>query len=552
VVAWNDKSGLDNHFASGPNGIISYSQPSGINNRPAIHFETSYEPSAPTTSSTYLYKSFNIAPTNQLSLFMVVKHVTNSAGNSELFYTKNNYNYFDLFSNTNNPSGLLSLNIGNGTQRSTNVDIKGTIALIDVIATSTADIYVNGTQTNIGIVRGGLSLNGILDWAISAGAFKGFVGEVITYPSGLSNGDRQKVEGYLAWKWGIQNNLPDSQPYKNAPPISLAAPVITGITGSSQSLSVAFTQTTGGLTITDYQYSTDNGATFRALATPDVSSPLTINRLSSDGTTLLTNGVTYNVIIQAKTADGLSSLSNMVQGTPSSIVITEFTTVGATNWIAPAGVTTVEYLVVGGGGGSGATHDGGGAGGGGGGMVLTGNLTVIPGNIYSVVVGDGGAGGIGLASPSTRETDGSSGENSELSSIVALGGGQGYRSRSNGSGSGGAAAIDSTATASIGGFGGSFANGGGGGGGDSGAGSNGVVGGLRTGGSGGSGTSSSISGSSRTYGRGGNGGTAQTNNNAVAGSANTGNGASGPGTPFSSQKSGAKGGSGIVIIKYSY
>jgi hypothetical protein len=97
----------------------------------------------------------------------------------------------------------------------------------------------------------------------------------------------------------------------------LDAPVITGITGSSQALSVAFTQTTGGITIINYQYSTDNGATFRELATPDVTSPLTITTLSNDGTTLLTNGVTYNVIIQAKTANGLSSLSNMVQGTPS-------------------------------------------------------------------------------------------------------------------------------------------------------------------------------------------------------------------------------------------
>ena len=68
--------------------------------------------------------------------------------------------------------------------------------------------------------RGPLSLNNILDWAISGGAFQGYVGEIVTYPSGLSDSDRQKVEGYLAWKWGIQNNLPDSQPYKNAPPSS--------------------------------------------------------------------------------------------------------------------------------------------------------------------------------------------------------------------------------------------------------------------------------------------------------------------------------------------
>jgi len=314
VTAWDDKSGANNDFASGPSGTITYSQPSGINSRPAIYFET-----AP---STYLSRSFNIAPsTNQLSLFMVVYHVSNVTGNSELFYsqtgpTSPGYAYFDLFNNTNNPSGLLSINIGSQTQVSTGINIRGTIALIDVIATTTADVYVNGTQTNNNITRGPLSLDNVIGWAISNGAFQGYVGEIVTYPSGLSDSDRQKVEGYLAWKWGLQANLPNSQPYKNAPPISLDAPVITVITGASQALSVVFTQVTGGLTITNYQYSTDNGATFTALATPDITSPLTITTLSSDGTTLLTNGVTYDVIIQAKTANGLGSLSNMVQGTP--------------------------------------------------------------------------------------------------------------------------------------------------------------------------------------------------------------------------------------------
>jgi hypothetical protein len=313
VSTWNDRSGdyseEYNNFSIF-DGTITYAKPSGINNRPAIYFET-----AP---STYLYRTFNIAPTNELSLFMIVYHVSNEGGNSELFYSINpGYAYFDLFSNTNNPSGLLSINIGDTTQVSTDRDIRGSISLVDVIATSTADVYVNGTQTNNDIARGVLSLNNDIKWAISGGGFKGYIGEVITYPSGLSNIDRQRIEGYLAWKWGIQNNLPTNQPYKTAPPIVLDAPIITGITTGSRSLSVEFTQSnSGGLTITNYLYSTDNGTTFRALTTPDVTSPLTITTLSSNGTTLLTNGVTYSVIIQAKTVNGLSPLSNMVQETP--------------------------------------------------------------------------------------------------------------------------------------------------------------------------------------------------------------------------------------------
>ena len=28
----------------------------------------------------------------------------------------------------------------------------------------------------------------------------------------------EKAEGYIAWKWGLQGNLPVSHPYKNAAP----------------------------------------------------------------------------------------------------------------------------------------------------------------------------------------------------------------------------------------------------------------------------------------------------------------------------------------------
>jgi len=105
--------------------------------------------------------------------------------------------------------------------------------------------------------------------------------------------------------------------------------------------------------------------------------------------------------------------------------ITSFTSTGTTSWTAPSGVTSVDYLVVGGGGGGGTGYDAGGGGGGAGGMVLTGTLTVIPGNSYTVTVGAGGAGG-----PDTRtNTSGSAGSNSVFSSITALGGAFGQGSR---------------------------------------------------------------------------------------------------------------------------
>jgi hypothetical protein len=46
----------------------------------------------------------------------------------------------------------------------------------------------------------------------------GFIGELIHFNTALTTSQRQQVEGYLAWKWSLQNNLPANHPYKLFPP----------------------------------------------------------------------------------------------------------------------------------------------------------------------------------------------------------------------------------------------------------------------------------------------------------------------------------------------
>jgi len=44
------------------------------------------------------------------------------------------------------------------------------------------------------------------------------IAEVIAIEGPLTTADRQKLEGYLAWKWGLEADLPAGHPYKTAPP----------------------------------------------------------------------------------------------------------------------------------------------------------------------------------------------------------------------------------------------------------------------------------------------------------------------------------------------
>ena len=159
--------------------------------------------------------------------------------------------------------------------------------------------------------------------------------------------------------------------------VQQAAPTITGITGGNNSLSVAFTPASDGITVTGYKFSTNGGSTWSS-STGSTSSPISI--------TGLTNGTSYQVQIRAVNTywDGVATATtNAVAGTtcsPTSASASGYTTLTFTSsgtcvWSVPAGVTAADVLVVGGGGGGGA--DGGG-GGGGGGVVQNSNVSVTP------------------------------------------------------------------------------------------------------------------------------------------------------------------------------
>jgi hypothetical protein len=96
-----------------------------------------------------------------------------------------------------------------------------------------------------------------------------------------------------------------------------SAPTITGITPGNQQLSVAFTAgSDGGSSITTYKYSTDGGANWQTRSAGTTASPLVISTLSTDGTTALTNGVSYDIQIRAVNAAGDGTASSTTSGTP--------------------------------------------------------------------------------------------------------------------------------------------------------------------------------------------------------------------------------------------
>lgn len=95
------------------------------------------------------------------------------------------------------------------------------------------------------------------------------------------------------------------------------SPTIKSISGGDGYLAVVFEppDPLPSNSITNYQYSTD-GVNYRPLSPTSTSSPIIISSLSSDGSTALTNGVTYPVSLKAVNSVGASSASNTVSASP--------------------------------------------------------------------------------------------------------------------------------------------------------------------------------------------------------------------------------------------
>jgi hypothetical protein len=80
----------------------------------------------------------------------------------------------------------------------------------------TAQSVINGTASNItgsaGFRVGAREGSGLSPWS-------GLIMEIIVSLNNLTTTNRQQIEGYLAWKWGLTANLPAAHPFKNRPPL---------------------------------------------------------------------------------------------------------------------------------------------------------------------------------------------------------------------------------------------------------------------------------------------------------------------------------------------
>ena len=211
VGQWSDKSG------NGRNASQSTSSSQPIYSSDKLIFDGTDD-----------FLSFsNLGISDPITLFMALRPHSLSTDDRILSINGNNYHGCLMFGSS---TSLQLYNVGWYTINSSTALSPNQSTLISL----TIDSSHNAAATVNGIAQNTLSSSQFLANGVSTNlGGKLFIGstaygntydgeffEVLLLDSAMATNERQKIEGYLAYKWGLVNSLPADHPYKSVTPSS--------------------------------------------------------------------------------------------------------------------------------------------------------------------------------------------------------------------------------------------------------------------------------------------------------------------------------------------
>jgi hypothetical protein len=233
VAQWNDKSGNDHHVIQSTASAQPTYISTGFNSKPTLFFDATDDVLACATT--------NVSSQGDLFYGAAFEMLSNTDNWRPIVGT-------DTSENTSNGGTLLLQRMSSrseiGIHDSGRKDTGNTYAVqvTDLfeprIATAGRNGGTNGQGGTITVTATGPSQPTYITQATQTwstdevtsriqiggkqqnqtGWADAYISEVIVCNTDLSTQDRQKLEGYLAWKWGLEADLPSGHPYKSTPP----------------------------------------------------------------------------------------------------------------------------------------------------------------------------------------------------------------------------------------------------------------------------------------------------------------------------------------------
>jgi hypothetical protein len=222
VSQWNDKSGNNRHISQATPSqqpTLASNQQNGLN---VLTFDGS--------NDILSNASVGASGLNSVTIISVFRMIsggstedipmgigTNTNGNLRSYYRGPNDTTVG-FAGWNNdvPSSAYSYDIGGGYHifevwnpqlNTPNNAVIGRDGSTTTYTTNIGNLNTSGNGFSVG------SLQGTSTYYTNMS-----VGEILVFYSVLTDVNRQLAEGYLAWKWGLQGNLPANHPYRNVSP----------------------------------------------------------------------------------------------------------------------------------------------------------------------------------------------------------------------------------------------------------------------------------------------------------------------------------------------
>lgn len=202
VSQWNDKSGNNRNLSQSTAADQPAYEATGFNGRPTVDW---------VNNNNALRTSMSLPVTN-LNLFSVLESRL-PAQSAYIFDIENARRVFatsgQIFSGSWNPA---TSSITGAGQRIYGFTTGPTNQIV----------YENGTAKSTLAPIPAAVVSGIVALGNRFGAntfgMNGKMAEFVFVSGTMTTEDRQRLEGYLAWKWGLETNLPVDHPYKTTPP----------------------------------------------------------------------------------------------------------------------------------------------------------------------------------------------------------------------------------------------------------------------------------------------------------------------------------------------